>query len=81
MPKNIYIVMQQGGTSREWHADGYSSLTEARAAIKGHNDASYNTVGPVKVPDCLTKALCSDVRVEEQFYALIQQIAKGVATI
>lgn len=80
-PKNIYLVMQQGGSSREWYAHGHNTLLDARKDVKGCAKAAYNTVAPIRIPAALTKALCKGSDAETQFYTLLEDVARGVAGI
>lgn len=54
------MVVQQGGSSFEWYASTYDYRHEAVDAIKGHRKATYNAIGPFKIPAALAKAILAD---------------------
>ena len=47
--KYIYVVMQQGGTTCEWYATSYNTLTEARDHKSSCAQAAYHTSEPHKI--------------------------------
>jgi hypothetical protein len=59
-PKKMYLVIQEGGTSLEHYANLYDTKAEAKAAMKGHAKASYNSFGPIEVPENLREAILLD---------------------
>ena len=70
----MFLVAQQGGSSREWYIDTYSTRKHAEAAVKGHAKASYNSVGPLKIPAELAKALDQSSMAEAEFLQLISVV-------
>jgi hypothetical protein len=48
-PVTRYLVVQQGGSSREFYACTYTTEAQAVAAIRRHRRASYNAIGPFPI--------------------------------
>jgi hypothetical protein len=48
-PDQIFIVIQEGGSSIEAYASSYSRERDATNAMRGHTKASYRSAGPFAV--------------------------------
>jgi len=52
--KKLYLIIQQGGFSREMYVHVHSSLKEAKADIRSCGKAAYNTSEPIEIPEGLS---------------------------
>lgn len=48
--KEVFLVVQQGGTSRELYFNTYDQLSDAEDFRASAAESSYNTTPPIKVP-------------------------------
>jgi hypothetical protein len=76
----IYLVIQEGGSSRELYVHAHNNIKEARADIKSCAKDSYRAVGPIEVHPVLAKALRADADVEQCFYNCLANVLRTVAT-
>lgn len=72
------VVLQQGGSTSEWYAEGYSSMKDAEQAVKGHEEASYQAVA-LEVPEALAKNLTEDA--ETALIDLLKNAASAATSI
>lgn len=49
-----YVVIQQGGTSREWYVHSSDTNEDALAHMESCREAAYNVFGPYELPDSPT---------------------------
>jgi len=75
----LYVVIQEGGTSRELYVHAFDSLKEARVDIKGCQKASYRTAGPIKLDPELSARLLADKTLEGLFYSQLKTVLEAVA--
>lgn len=80
MKKKLYTVVQEGGTSSELYVNGYDTKRDADAFIKSASESSYNTIGPIEVPQPLADLLRANKEAEEAFYEYLQTLVRAVAT-
>ena len=52
LSQDIFVAVQQGGSSAEWYAVAFTTEADAMAGIKEWNDHTYDSVGPFSVPRC-----------------------------
>lgn len=74
------LVMQQGGSTREWYTTTYNSMKDANKAVKSHEDAGYTAIA-LRIPPVLAKALCTANAAESQFIGFVEDIAKKCVKI
>lgn len=80
-PKNLYLVIQQGGSSKELYVHPHNTIKEARADMKSCGKASYNTVGPIEVPQALTKILLKDKDAEGDLWTLLETTLRATCEL
>lgn len=79
--KNIYLVLQQGGSSTEMYVHACETLKEARENIKGCEEGAYHTSAPIPVPAALKKVLLANPKAEQQFYSLLEDCVGQAAQL
>jgi hypothetical protein len=70
--KKLYLVIQQGGSSREMYVHAHGTLTEARKDRKSCEKASYQTTEPIRVPETLAAVLLSNMDACGDFYNVME---------
>lgn len=81
-PKNLYMVIQQGGSSTEMYIHPHNTLREACADIKSCAKASYNTSGPIKIPGSLSTLITAmNKDTEGELWVLLEIIARAAAEL
>ena len=75
-PKNceLYLVVQQGGSTSEMYASTYDSAAAAAESVKCHAKASYNALGPFEISPILAKALLSVEGAEAELIKLAEEL-------
>ena len=79
--KKLYLVIQQGGSSREFYVHAHGTLSEARKDKKSCEKASYQTTEPIEVPAALTAVLLKDKDAEGDFYSVLESVARSAAEL
>lgn len=73
----MYIIIQEGGSSREIYAHGWNTLKECRHDRKDCAKGSYRTSEPIRVPQHLSKLLKTDRQALEDFWKTIDDTLKA----
>jgi hypothetical protein len=77
----IFLVIQQGGSSREFYVHAHDTEEDARNHIKSCEEAAYNTAGPIEVPQELTKVLLANEAAERAFYQILEESIRAAAAL
>lgn len=76
----LFVVLQEGGSSTEgWYAATYDKENDALKAMRGHEKASYNSVGPFEVPEALAKMLLADKKAEMDLLVMLEEMVEAMA--
>jgi len=75
----LYVVIQEGGTSRELYVHAFDSLKKAQDNVKSCQEASYRTFGPIKLDPELSARLLADKTLEGLFYSQLKTVLDVVA--
>jgi uncharacterized membrane protein len=79
--KKLYLVIQQGGSSREMYVHAHGTLTEARKDRKSCEKASYQTTEPILVPAALATVLLSNMDACGDFYNVMESTLRLAAEL
>lgn len=79
--KKLYLVIQQGGSSRELYVHAHGTLTEARKDRKSCEGASYQTTEPIEVPATLATILLSNMDACGDFYNVMETAVRSAAEL
>ena len=74
----MILVMQQGGSSREFYAHLFDRMRDAERYRVGAEEASYETSEPMKVPEALAKMLRKNPSAEAALVDLLGDAAVEV---
>ena len=77
----MILVMQQGGSSREFYAHLFDRLAHAKAYRRSCEEGAYNTSEPLRVPEALARVLRKNPDAESAFVGLLGDAAMEVAGI
>ena len=77
----LYVVIQEGGTSQELYVHAFDSLKKAQDNVKSCQEASYRTAGPIKLDPELTARLLADKELEGIFYSQLKTVLEAAANI
>jgi hypothetical protein len=80
MPNKCYLIIQQGGSSKELYVHAHATLEEARDDIESCKEAAYNTTVPIYIPTKLWKAV-EQGKSQEELFTLIEAILKQSADL
>jgi hypothetical protein len=81
-PKNLYLVIQQGGSSTEMYVHPHNSLKEAKADKKSCAKASYNTSEPIVIPESLSGLITAmNKDTEGELWELLETVARNAAEL
>lgn len=76
----LFVVLQEGGSSADgWYATSYDTKKDAQAAMRGHEKASYNSVGPFEVPPALAKVLLENGGAEAELMEMLHNMTLAMA--
>ena len=75
---DIFIVLQEGGSSSEVYVHAHETEEEALKDMESCEEAAYQVQGPYQVPQPLADVLLSNSTVEKQFWTLLDNICKAV---
>jgi len=76
--KNLYLVIQQGGSSSELYVHPHDTRKEAKADMKSCAEASYNTVGPIEIPASLSGLITAmNKDTEGELWVLLETVARA----
>ena len=79
--KKLYLVIQQGGSSREMYVHAHGTFTEARKDRKSCEKASYQTTEPILVPAALATVLLSNMDACGDFYNVMESTLRLAAEL
>ena len=75
--KKIFIVVQEGGSSREFYVHAHDTLKESNADRKSCAEASYRTSAPIAVPKVLTRILQDFPGAAVEFYDVLEAVLRA----
>ena len=74
LPRNIFLVVQEGGSSTEMYVHTHDTKRQARADRRSCAKAAYRTSEPIKVPEVLTRILNDFPGAEVEFYEVLKTV-------